>query len=377
GTENIIALCDVDWKHAASTFKRNPSAKKYRDFRKMLDKEGGNIDAVTVSTPDNLHAVAAMAAIKMGKHVYCQKPLAHDIFECRKLTEAAREHKVVTQMGIQIHAEPAVKRVAEIIKSGLIGKVRKVDIFSNKNWGGGTRPTESMPVPDTLDWDLWLGPAPRRPYHKTYLPGQWRRWWDFGTGTLGDMGCHIIDPVWWALDLGYPTSVEARPGPFNDETYPTATTATWEFPARGDLPPVTVTWNDGSRRPPLPDDFEQGRKLPGQGGLYYGDKGTLLAPHMGNPRLIPEEKMKGFKMPEPFLGRGENHYQQWINACKGGPKPTADFDYSGPLSETILFGNVAARAGKKLLWDGPNLKVTNAPEANEYLRREYRQGWTL
>ncbi len=376
-TENIVALCDVDWKHAAKTFEKNPSAKKYRDFRKMLDKEARNIDAVTVSTPDNLHAVAAMAAIKRGKHVYCQKPLAHDIFEVRKLTEAAREHNVMTQMGIQIHAEPAVKRVAEIIKSGLIGKVRKVDIFSNKNWGGGTRPTESMPVPDTLDWDLWLGPAPFRPYHKTYLPGQWRRWWDFGTGTLGDMGCHIIDPVWWALDLGYPISVEAKPDNVNPETYPTATSVTWEFPARGDLPPVTVTWNDGSRRPPLPEDFEQGRKLPGQGGIYYGDKGTLLAPHMGNPRLIPEAKMKGFKMPEPFLGRGENHYQQWINACKGGPKPTANFDYSGPLSETILFGNVAARAGKKLFWDGPSLKISNLADADKYIRREYRKGWSL
>jgi predicted dehydrogenase len=376
--QNIVALCDVDWKHAAKTFEQYPNARKYRDFRKMLDKEGGNIDAVTVSTPDNIHAVAAMAAIKRGKHVYCQKPLAHDIFEVRKLTEAARKHKVVTQMGIQIHAEPAVKRAVEIIKSGLIGQVRRVDIFSNKNWGGGTRPIGSTPVPETLDWDLWLGPAPWRPYYeKVYVPGQWRRWWDFGTGTLGDMGCHIIDPVWWALDLGYPTSVEAKPGPFNDETYPTATSVRWEFPARGDLPPVTLTWNDGARRPPLPDDFEPGRKLPGQGGLYYGDKGTLLAPHMGNPRLIPEEKMKGFKLPEPFLGRGENHYQQWINACKGGPKPTADFDYSGPLSETILFGNVAARAGKKLFWDGPNLKITNAPEANKYLRREYREGWTL
>ena len=375
--ENIIALCDVDWQHAAGTFEKHPDAKKYRDFRVMLDKEGDNLDAVTVSTPDNLHAVAAMAAIKRGKHVYCQKPLAHDIYEVRRLTEAAREHNVMTQMGIQIHAEPAVKRVAEIIKSGLIGKVRKVDIWSGKNWGGGTRPTESMPVPETLDWDLWLGPAPWRPYHKTYLPGQWRCWWDFGTGTLGDMGCHIIDPVFWALDLGYPVSVEAKPNEFNNETYPTATSVKWEFPARGDLPPVTVTWNDGDRRPPLPGDFEPGRKLPDQGGLYYGEKGTLLAPHMGNPRLVPEEKMKGFKMPEPFLGRGENHYQQWIKACKGGPKPTANFDYSGPLSETILFGNVAARAGKKLFWDGPNLKVTNAPEANEYLRREYRQGWTL
>ncbi|UCE47772.1 MAG: Gfo/Idh/MocA family oxidoreductase, partial [Phycisphaerales bacterium] len=375
--ENIVALCDVDWAHAAKTFEQHPDAKKYRDFRKMLDTEGDRLDAVTVSTPDHIHAVAAMAAIKRGKHVYCQKPLAHDVYEVRKLTEAAREHKVMTQMGIQIHAEPAVKRVAEIIKSGLIGKVRKVDIWSGKNWGGGTRPTESMPVPETLDWDLWLGPAPWRPYHKTYLPGQWRRWWDFGTGTLGDMGCHIIDPVFWALDLGYPLSVEAKPNKFNDETYPTATSVRWEFPARGDLPPVTVTWYDGDRRPFLPRDLEPGRRLPGQGGLYYGTKGTILAPHMGNPRLIPEAKMKGFKMPEPFLGRGVNHYQQWINACKGGPKPTANFDYSGPLSETILFGNVAARAGKKLFWDGPNLNVTNAPEANEYLRRQYRQGWTL
>ena len=376
-TENIVALCDVDWKHAAGTFEKNPSAKKYRDFRKMLDEEGGNIDAVTVSTPDNLHAVAAMAAIKMGKHVYCQKPLAHDIYEVRKLTEAAREHKVMTQMGIQIHARAEMKRIVEIIKSGLIGKVRKVDVWSGKNWGGGTRPTESMEVPDTLDWDLWLGPAPWRPYHKTYLPGEWRRWWDFGTGTLGDMGCHIVDPVFWALDLKYPISVEAKPDNVNDETYPTETSVRWEFPARGDLPPVTVTWYDGSRRPFLPNDLEPGRKLSGQGGLYYGEKGTLMAPYIGNPRLIPEAKMKGFKMPEPFLARGVDHYQEWIEACKGGPKPSANFDYSGPLSETILFGNVAARAGKKLFWDGPNLKVTNAPEANKYLRREYRQGWTL
>jgi predicted dehydrogenase len=375
--ENIIALCDVDWKRAGPTFKRHPDVKRYRDFRNMLDQEDDNLDAVTVSTPDNTHAVAAMAAIERGKHVYCQKPLCHDVFEVRRLTEAAGEHRVVTQMGIQIHAEPAVKRVAEIIKSGLIGRVRKVDIWSGKNWGGGTRPSESMPVPDHLDWDLWLGPAPWRPYHSTYLPAQWRRWWDFGTGTLGDMGCHIIDPVFWSLDLKYPISVEAKPNAFNDETYPTATTVTWEFPARGDLPPVTVSWNDGDRRPPLPDDFEQGRKLPSQGGLYYGDKGTILAPHMGNPRLVPESEMKGFKMPEPFLGRGENHYQQWINACKGGPRPTADFDYSGPLSETILFGNVAALAGQKLSWDGPNMRVTNVPEANKYLRRDYREGWTL
>jgi predicted dehydrogenase len=376
-TENIIALCDVDWKHAAGTFKRVPNAKKYRDFRRMLDKEGKNIDAVTVSTPDNIHAVAAMMAIKMGKHVYCQKPLAHDVFEVRQLTEAARKYKVMTQMGIQIHAENSVKLVVEIIKSGLIGKVRKVDIFSNKNWGGGTRPKEGESVPETLDWDLWLGPAPWRPYHRAYVPGNWRRWWDFGTGTLGDMGCHIIDPVFWALDLEYPLSVEAHPGKFNDETYPEATVVRWEFPERGEQPPATVTWYDGVNRPFLPRELEPGRKLPGQGGLYYGEKGTIMAPHMGGPRLIPESKMTGFKAPEPFLGRGIDHYQEWIRACKGGPKPLANFDYSGPLSETILLGNVAARAGQKLFWDGPNFKVTNMPEAEKYLKREYREGWRL
>ena len=193
-SENIIALCDVDWgTHTAETFRRFPNAKKYKDFRKMLDSEDKNIDAVTVSTPDNIHAVAAMAAIKRGKHVYCEKPLCHDIFEVRQLTEAAREHNVMTQMGIQLHAEQCVRLVAEMIKSGLIGKVRRVDIWSGKNWGGGYRPTESEPVPETLDWDLWLGPAPWRPYNHIYLPGNWRKWWDFGTGTLGDMGCHIID----------------------------------------------------------------------------------------------------------------------------------------------------------------------------------------
>jgi predicted dehydrogenase len=376
-TENIVALCDVDLQHAAGTFERFAAAKKYRDFREMLEKENKNIDAVTVSTPDNTHAVAAMMAIKMGKHVYCQKPLAHDMYEVRKLTEAAREHKVMTQMGIQLHAENCVKYVVEFIKSGVIGKVRRVDLWSGKDWGGGTRPKETPPVPQTLDWDLWLGPAPYRPYHPTYLPGEWRRWWDFGTGTLGDMGCHIIDPAWWTLDLTYPTSVEAEPGPFNEETYPQKTVVRCEFPARGDLPPVTLTWYDGANQPPRPQELEKERNLPDQGGLYYGEKGTILAPHGGNPRLIPESRMKGFKLPEPSLPREVNHYQDWIRACKGGPKPLANFDYSGPLTETILLGNVAARAGQKLAWDGPNFKVTNLPEADKYLRRQYRQGWTL
>ena len=377
-SENIVALCDVDWgAHTAKTFEKFPAAKRYKDFRKMLDAEDKNIEAVTVATPDNIHAVAAMAAIKRNKHVYCEKPLCHDIYEVRQLTEEARKRGLMTQMGIQVHAENSVRLVAEMIKSGVIGEVRKVDIWSGKNWGGGERPKESEPVPETLDWDLWLGPAPVRPYNHVYLPGNWRRWWDFGTGTLGDMGCHIVDPAFWALDLGYPTSVEAQPAKFNDQTYPVATSVQWEFPARGALPPVTVTWCDGDRRPSRPEELEPERKLPDQGGLYYGEKGTILAPHMGNPRLIPEAKMKELKMPEPFLGRGVNHYQDWIKACKGGPKPLANFDYAGPLSETILLGNVAALAGQKLSWDGPGLKITNVPQANQYLKRQYRANWQL
>lgn len=379
--ENIVALCDVDWRHAAGTFEKFPNARKYRDFRKMLDVEDKNIDAVSVSTPDNTHAVASMAAIKRNKHVYCQKPLCHDVYEVRQLTLAAREHGVMTQMGTQLHATTEMKTMVEIIQSGAIGNVRKVDLWSGKNWGGGTRPTDTPPVPETLDWDLWLGPAPYRPYHPTYLPAEWRRWWDFGTGTLGDMGCHIIDPAWWALKLDAPTSIEAQPGPFSDETYPTRTVITWEFPARGDLPPVTVRWFDGENRPPRPAELEEGRKLPDQGGLYYGDKGTLLLPHGSRPELIPYAKMREFKPPEPFLPREKEgdrgHYLEWVRACKGGPKPLSNFDYAGPLTEAILLGNIAARAGRKIEWDSAALKVTNMPEMNQYLSRKYRQGWAL
>ncbi len=379
--ENIVALCDVDWRHAAGTFERFVGARKYRDFRKMLDAEEKNIDAVSVSTPDHIHAVASMAAMKRGKHVYCQKPLCHNVYEVRRLTMAAREHGVVTQMGTQLHATTEMKTMVEMIQSGLIGKVHKVDLWSGKNWGGGTRPTDTPPVPETLDWDLWLGPAPFRPYHPTYLPGNWRRWWDFGTGTLGDMGCHIIDPAWWALDLDAPTTIEAQPGPFSDETYPTKTIITWEFPARGDRPAVTVRWFDGDNRPPRPSELEDGRNLPDQGGLYYGDKGTLLLPHGSRPELIPYSKMRGIKMPDPWIRRfkqGANgHYLEWVEACKGGPKPLSNFDYAGPLTEAILLGNIAAKAGRKIEWDSAAMKVTNMPEVNEHLRRRYRQGWVL
>ena len=379
--ENIVALCDVDWRHAAGTFDKFPNAKKYRDFRKMLDAEDKNIDAVSVSTPDHIHAVASMAAIKRNKHVYCQKPLCHNVYEVRQLTLAARKHGVATQMGTQLHATAEMRTMVEIVHSGVIGNVRKVDLWSGKNWGGGTRPTDTPPVPETLDWDLWLGPAPYRTYHPTYLPGNWRRWWDFGTGTLGDMGCHIIDPAWWALDLDAPTSIEAQPGPFSDETYPTKTVITWEFPARGNRPAATVRWFDGDNRPPRPDELEEGRNLPDQGGLYYGDKGTLLLPHGSRPELIPYSKMKGFKPPEPFLPREKagaaGHYQEWVRACKGGPKPLSNFDYAGPLTEAILLGNIAAKAGRKIEWNSAAMKVTNMPEIDRHLSRQYRQGWSL
>ena len=393
-SENIVALCDVDYKRGARTFKRYPKAKQYKDFRIMLEKEDKNIDAVMVSTPDHTHAVAAMMAIKMDKHVYCQKPLAHDMYEVRALTEEARKRGVVTQMGIQIHATNEMKFGVEMIKSGIIGKVRRVDVWSSKRARKKNsaaidkvpqgRPQGSMPVPDTLDWDLWLGPAPYRPYNRQYAPGSWRRWWDFGVGGLGDMGCHIMDPAFWALDLKSPITVEAHPGPFNKEVYPSRTTVQWEFPARGEQPPVTMTWYGGSDRPFIPSGLLPQEKMPNQGGLYYGDKGILLFPHRTlktpahiRPTLLPTAKMKDCPAPKQLFERNTDHYMEWVKACKGGPKTSADFDYSGPLTETVLLGNLAARTGQRIFWDTKKFEITNIPEANKYLKREYRKGWKL
>lgn len=380
-SENILALCDVDERQAGKTFQLYSKAAKYRDFRKMLEKEK-NIEAVIVATPDHTHAVAAMMALKMGKHLYCQKPLTHSIYEARKLTEAARDAKVATQMGIQHHAGQALRLAVEIIRSGAIGQVYEVHLWTERPavlWAQGVERPKDIPLmPATLDWDLWLGPAPYRPYHPAYVPFKWRGWWDFGTGAFGNMGCHVMDTAFWALELGRrPVSVEARTTRFNSETYPAASLIRYEFAALGKQSPVTVTWYDGGLLPWRPEELEEGRNLPGHGGLYIGEKGTILAPLGGGPRLIPESKMKGFKRPEPTLPKSPGHYQEWLEACKGGPKPPANFDYSGPLTEMVLLGNVAIRTGKKLNWDGPSMKVTNVPEANEYLHRQYRKGWTL
>ena len=376
---NVVALCDVDENRARDSFSKYPQAKKYHDFRVMLEKEKSNIDAVIVATPDHVHALAAMMALKMGKHVYCEKPLTHSVYEARQLAKVARETGLATQMGNQAHANEELKLSVEVIKMGLIGKVGEVHAWSDRPiWPQGIdRPKDTPAVPESLQWDLWLGPAPERPYHPAYLPFSWRGWWDFGTGALGDMGCHIIDPVVWALDLGSPTSIEAVSTKVNSETAPVASIVRYEFPARGELPPVKLTWWDGHLLPPRPEEMEDQRKFPDNGVLYIGDKGKILAAHGSAPRLLPEERMKDFRKPEAQLPRGVGHRREWINACKGGPKPLSNFEYAGPLSELVLLGNVALRTGQKIYWDGPGLKVSNVAEADQYIRREYRSGWTL
>ncbi len=387
-SQNIVALCDVDWRQADRTFKRYPKARKYRDFRKMLDKEENNIDAVTVATPDHVHATASMAAIKRGKHVYCEKPLTHSVYEARMMAQAAREHKVATQMGNQGQASEETRLMCEYIWDGAIGPVREVHVWTDRPlrglnavyWPQGVeRPKDTPPVPDTLDWNLWLGPAPERPYHPAYMPFKWRGWWDFGTGALGDIGCHSIDPIFRALKLGHPTSVEAVSSLVNKETYPVASMVRYQFPERAGFPPVKLTWYDGGMRPPRPEELEDGQRLGTGGVLFIGDKGKMLG-----YRLIPNSRMKEYKKPPQMIDRSPGHFVEWIEACKGGKPAGSNFDHAGPLAEVVLLGNVALRPElrekmnrTKLHWDGPEMKITNIPEANEFLRREYREGWTL
>jgi hypothetical protein len=349
----------------------------------MLEKEDKNIDAVTVATPDHIHAVASMMAMKMGKHVYCEKPLTHSIYEARMLTEAARKYKVATQMGNGGRSDEGVRLICEWIWAGAIGPVREVHVWTDRPvWPQGIdRPEETSPVPSTLDWDLWLGPAPYRPHvgNETYYPFVWRGWWDFGTGALGDMACHFIDPAFWALNLGHPTSVRAMSTSVNSETAPSASVIEYEFPARQNMPPVKLTWYDGDLKPPLPAELEPGRSLRGGGSLFVGDDGKLLCRGSGtSPRLIPESRMKAYERPPKTIPRIEGgHHQDWLRACKDGKPACSNFDNAGPLTEMVLLGNVAVRAGRKIYWDGPNMRCTNLPEANQYLRREYRAGWTL
>jgi len=355
----------------------------YIDFRRMFEKEKG-IDAVLVATPDHVHAIATMTAIKNGKHVYCEKPLTHSIHEARKITEAARQAKVATQMGNQGHSGEGIRLTVEWILDGAIGDVREVHSWSNTGagWAGNrtARPNETPPVPSGLDWDLWLGPVQHRLYHPAYAPYNWRGWWDFGTGAIGDMACHNMDPAFWALGLGHPISVEASSSGINPETTPSTSTIHYQFGARKNMPPVKMTWYGGGLMPPRPEELEAGRELTGGGNgiLFVGDKGKIMCPGWGgNPRIIPETKMKAYKLPPKTLARSKGHHRDWIDACKGGKPASSNFDYAGLLTEVVLLGNVALRTGKKLDWDGQNMKATNAPEADQYIRPEYHNNWTL
>jgi predicted dehydrogenase len=386
-SENIIALSDVDAKKAATSFKRFPNAKRYVDFRVMLEKEK-NIDAVVVATPDHTHAVAAMMAVKLGQHVYCEKPLTHTVWEARELSREAQKQGVATQMGNQGQASEETKKLCELVWSGAIGKVREVHIwtdrpakgFFQRYWPQGIeRPSEVVPVPDTLNWDLWLGPAPHRPYHPVYVPHDWRGWWDFGTGALGDMGCHAFDPIFRALKLGHPTSLEASSTPVNSETYPLASMLAYHFPARGELPAVTLHYYDGGLRPPRPKELEDGQEVGPSGRLLIGDKGAIL-----NDRVIPESRAREVGEPPRMLTRSPGHHAEWLNACRGGPSAGSNFEWAGPLTEVVLLGNVALRpelrvAGtrSRLEWNGAEMKFTNAPEANTFLQTPYRAGWLL
>jgi predicted dehydrogenase len=395
-TENFVALCDVDDGYAGKVFDKFPNAKKYKDFRVMLDKEDKNIDGVVIATPDHTHGVVAMACLQHRKHIYLQKPLAHSIWEVRKVTEAAREAKVQTQMGNQGHSSDEIRMLNEWIADGAIGPVHEVYAWTDRPVGGDpwsdfpimARPKETPEVPKTMDWDLWLGPVQYRPYHPIYHPMSWRGFWDFGTGPLGDMGCHIIDPAFWVLKLGQPTRVEATTTHYQPdvaaETFPRASIIRYEFPARGDMPPVKLTWSDGRLMPPRPRELEPGRRLEGSGALFIGEKGTIMhgSHGAGGVRIVPETKMKAYKRPEKTLprvkGGQSGHEQDWIRACKDGKPASSSFEYGGPLTEMVLLGVLAMRfKDAPLEWDAANMKVTNLPEADKLIHPPFRDGWSL
>ena len=412
--ENIVALTDVDDARAANTYGRYEKAARYRDYRVMLDEMHSSIDAVMIATPDHMHAVQAMAAMQLGKHVYVEKPLTHDVYEARMLTEAARRYNAVTQMGNQGNSGEGIRQVCEWIWAGTIGDVTKVHTWTNRPvWPQGlVRPKETPPVPDTLDWDLWIGTAPMRPYHPTYLPFSWRGWWDFGTGALGDMACHIVDPVYRSLKLGYPTAVEASASVFvenwapidNLGSAPNSSMIRFEFPAREDMPPCEVIWYDGGLLPPRPDELGDNERMGDGGGgcIFEGTKGKIMCETYGfNPTLLPTSLMEDFEAPPTTLPRVEGdtsgHQRVWVEACKGGDPCSSNFDYAGPFTEMVLMGNLALRSfmlaemqegpggrrrrsfpgRKKLRWDGDNMRITNFDAANQFVRRTYREGYSL
>ena len=367
--ENIVALCDIDENFLAEAAEQFPRARTYTDFRNLIEHPG--LDAVVISTADHTHAVATLAALQSGKHVYCEKPLTHTVQEARAVAEAAARYKRATQMGTQIHASENYRRVVETIHSGALGDITEAHVFCNKSWGGGVRPKETLPVPRHIHFDLWLGPAPVRPYHSEYLPVNWRRWWDFGGGTLGDMGCHYMDLVHWALGLRHPKTIEAEGPPAHPETAPPSLAVRYQYPYRNSE--IPVTWYDGGKKPRL---MKEGAVPNWKAGvLFVGSRGMLLADYRSF-RLLPEPSFAGFKAARS-IPASVGHYEEWIQACKHGTPTTCNFDYAGALTEAVLLGNVAYRTGRRLLWDAASLRATNVPAAEHYLRREYRKGWEL
>ncbi len=368
-SENVYALCDVDERNLAKAKARLPNAREYHDLREMLEKEA-TLDAVVISTPDHIHAHAAVRAMRLGKHVYTEKPMAHSVWEVRLMSETARERKVATQMGTQIHAEQNYRRVVELIQSGAIGKVTEVHVFlGGTPWHATDLPQDRMEAPKHVHWDLWIGPAEERPYHTEFHPLNWRKWWNFGGGCLADMACHHMDLPFWALGLKAPKAVEAAGPPVHPEGAPVWETAVWDFEG------VRLFWYHGDKRPP---HFSDGRITAkwGGGNLFVGEKGMLLA-NYGQHKLLPEDKFKDFPAPPKSIPDSIGHHAEWIRACKGGPPALCNFDYAGPLTETVLLGNVAYRSGKRFEWDAAALRAKNCAEADRFLRRGYRKGWEL
>ncbi len=389
-TENIVALCDVYEPNLDRAAMAHPQAKKFVDFREMFAKPE-EFDAVTVSTCEHTHAFATLAALKAGKHVYCEKPLTHNVWEARVIREAAKKANVTTQMGIQIHSGANYRRVVELIQTGAIGPVREAHVWVSRAWGwqpseeiakqhrdivfAQDRPKDSSPVPPGLHWDLWLGPAPERAFHNVYFPGpKWYRWWEWGSGTMSDLGSHWNDLPFWALKLQAPLAIEASGPPAHPDLAPASMQATYEYGARGDMPPVKLTWYQGTNKPEIWTNG--GIPKWDSAVLFIGENGMLLSDY-GKHVLLPEDKFKDFKRPEPFLPASPGQQQEWLQAIKAGKPASCDFEYSGWLTEANHLGNVAYRVGKKLAWDAANLRCPNAPEADRFIRREYRKGWEL
>jgi len=384
-TENIYALCDVDERQAAQSFVAFPKAKRFKDFRVMLEKEGKSIDAVTVSTPDHTHTVAGMLAMRMGKHTRIQKPLARTIWEVRQLVEAARKYKVATQMGNQGHAEEGTRQIREWVEAGAIGTVREIQLWTNRPiWPQALdRPLEEYYTPPWIDWELWLGPAPARPYNPAYAPFKWRGWWDFGTGALGDIACHSMDASFWALDLGYPTRIEPESTKLFNESAPAVSRITYYFPAKGNRPEIKVVWRDGSLYPPRPKQVADpmGWPFDTSGQMWIGDGGKLVAGIYGeNPKLLDEARQADLTAHPPAqkYPRTEGVYAEWIAACKGGKPAGSNFpDLAGPLTEMVLLGNLAVRTAQVLDVNPQTGDIANAGVPAEYVRPEYRAGWSV